>query len=409
MFTALARTLSPLAAPAAVLLAARLLLPLAAALPAGIGIWAPWVVLAGGGALAVAFGRGRVFFALATLALAYLGGRNWFAVAPDTWPAHAVLISISLFVPFNLALFALVRERGIFNRHGGNKSLLIALEVIVTAWIGLEHRAAPLELVAQPFLPRWLVPATPIPDAGLALLAVGFAAVLAKALIRHSPIDAAVAGALYAFAVAADASARPDTFGLYLLAGAFMLALGTLQDSYRMAFRDELTSLPSRRALNERLLGLGRRYAIAMLDVDHFKKFNDAHGHEVGDQVLRMVAAKLREVGGGGRAYRYGGEEFTVVFARSDIDDALPHLEALRQAVEGYRMALRGADRPQRKKAGKRRRSRNGKTRSVSVTVSVGVAQRTERLDTPDKVLRAADKALYRAKRAGRNQVARWP
>lgn len=407
MFTALARTLSPLAGPAAVLLAARLLLPVAAALPAGVGIWIPWGVLAAGGALAVAFSCGRVFFALATLGLAYLGARNWLAVAPGSWAAHTVFTAMCLFVPFNLALFALVRERGIFNGHGGNKSLLIALEVIVTAWIGLEHQAAPLELVAQPFLPHWLTPATPIPDAGLVLLTVAFGAVLAKALIRHSPIDAAVAGALYAFAVAADASARPDAFALYLLAGAFILAVGTLQDSYRMAFRDELTSLPSRRALNDRLLGLGRRYAIAMLDVDHFKKFNDTHGHEVGDQVLRMVAAKLREVGGGGRAYRYGGEEFTVVFPRSSIDDALPHLEQLRKAVEGYRMALRGTDRPQRAKAGKRRRSRTSKARSVSMTVSVGVAQRTDRLDTPDKVLRAADKALYRAKRAGRNRVER--
>ena len=60
-----------------------------------------------------------------------------------------------------------------------------------------------------------------------------------------------------------------------------------------MAYHDELTGLPGRRALNEALLRVGSRYAVAMVDVDHFKHFNDAYGHEVGDQVLRMVAAQL--------------------------------------------------------------------------------------------------------------------
>jgi diguanylate cyclase (GGDEF)-like protein len=407
LFTTFARTLSPLAAPAVVLIAARVLLPTAAALPAGAGAWIPWGTLGAGALLAAAFSRGRVFFALATLGLAYLGARNWLAVAPESWSARTVFTAMCVFVPFNLALFALSRERGILNGHGGNKSLLIALQVIVTAWIGLERQAVPLELVAQPFLPRWLAPATSIPDAGLVLLVVAFGAVLAKALIRHSPIEVAVAGAIYAFGVAADAVARPSAFAVYLTAAALILTIGTLQDSYRMAFRDELTGLPSRRALNDRLLGLGRRYAIAMVDVDHFKKFNDTYGHDVGDQVLRMVAAKLRGVGGGGRAYRYGGEEFTVVFPRQSIDDALPHLERLRKYVEDYRMALRGADRPKRTRAGKRRRSPESKARAVSVTVSIGIAQRSERHDVPDKVIRAADKALYRAKRAGRNCVAR--
>jgi len=72
--------------------------------------------------------------------------------------------------------------------------------------------------------------------------------------------------------------------------------------------------LPSRRALIERLPSLGRRYTVAMVDVDHFKNFNDTYGHDAGDQVLRMVASRLGEVSGGGTAFRYGGEEFTILF-----------------------------------------------------------------------------------------------
>jgi GGDEF domain-containing protein len=174
-----------------------------------------------------------------------------------------------------------------------------------------------------------------------------------------------------------------------------------------MAFRDELTGIPSRRALNEQLAALGNRYTIAMLDVDHFKKFNDTYGHDLGDQVLKMVAAHIARVGGGGRAFRYGGEEFTVLFPGKDAEHAIPHLEAVREDVESYRMALRGADRPARARGAKRQRGgwrgRNG----VSVTISIGVAERNGRSGPPHSVIEAADRALYRAKEKGRNRLSR--
>jgi len=76
---------------------------------------------------------------------------------------------------------------------------------------------------------------------------------------------------------------------------------------------------------------MGRRYVIAMLDVDHFKSFNDTYGHDVGDQVLKMVAAKINGVKGGGKPFRYGGEEFTVIFPRRRLAEAIPHLEEVRK------------------------------------------------------------------------------
>ncbi len=94
-----------------------------------------------------------------------------------------------------------------------------------------------------------------------------------------------------------------------------LILFGTLfYNSYQMAFYDELTQLPGRRALVSDLKHASRNYCMAMTDVDHFKKFNDTYGHDVGDDVLKLVASKLAQVTGGGRAYRYGGEEFAVVF-----------------------------------------------------------------------------------------------
>jgi len=174
-----------------------------------------------------------------------------------------------------------------------------------------------------------------------------------------------------------------------------------------MAFRDELTGLPSRRDLNERMMGLGRKYTIAMCDVDHFKQFNDTHGHDLGDQVLKMVAAKLAEVSGGGTAYRYGGEEFTVLFPGREAAQTLPHLEALRASVESYKIAVRAPDRPEKPEPATRRRGSFREANPVSVTISIGVAERSAALATPEDVIKAADKALYRAKSNGRNRVSK--
>jgi GGDEF domain-containing protein len=171
-----------------------------------------------------------------------------------------------------------------------------------------------------------------------------------------------------------------------------------------MAFRDELTGLPGRRALNERMQRLGRNYVLAMSDVDHFKKFNDTHGHDVGDQVLRLVASKLSKISGGGRAYRYGGEEFALVFAGKTLEECMPHLEVIRESIASYNIQLRNQEsRPQDDQQGRQRRSGSGAS-SVSVTVSIGVAERVEQR-TPEEVLKSADQALYSAKGAGRNCV----
>jgi len=166
-----------------------------------------------------------------------------------------------------------------------------------------------------------------------------------------------------------------------------------------------LTGLPGRRALNERMQRLGRNYVIAMTDVDHFKKFNDTHGHDVGDQVLRLVASRLAKVTGGGRAYRYGGEEFALVFAGKTAEECVPHVEAVREMIANYTMHLRDQNnRPQDDSAGRQRRSGSA-SGTVSVTISIGVAERLAEHRNPEEVLKCADQALYSAKGAGRNCV----
>ncbi len=179
--------------------------------------------------------------------------------------------------------------------------------------------------------------------------------------------------------------------------------LAVIIDSYFLAYRDELTELPSRRALQQLVLSLGRNYTVAMLDVDHFKKFNDTYGHDIGDQVLKLVASKLAKVKSGGRVFRYGGEEFTVVFPRKSIEQTWHELDQLRQAIADYQMVIR---QPQRKnkEARNKGKGKNAEMKTVSVTISIGVAMR-EPKQSFEQVLKASDQALYRAKKAGRNKV----
>lgn len=181
-----------------------------------------------------------------------------------------------------------------------------------------------------------------------------------------------------------------------LVATGLVIVIGLLYGAYRMAFVDALSSLRNRRALDEALDKLSGRYAIAMVDIDHFKSFNDTHGHAAGDVVLREVAARVRRHAGGA-PYRYGGEEFCIVFEDAAVDRADDLLESVRAAIEARAIRIRPIGRD----------GKPGKPKDVKVTASIGVAERSDKRRTPRDVITAADKALYKAKGAGRNRVMR--
>lgn len=179
--------------------------------------------------------------------------------------------------------------------------------------------------------------------------------------------------------------------------GVIELALSNLalQETLRaQAIRDPLTGLFNRRFLDESLARellrrrrTGEPLVVAMLDLDHFKHFNDTYGHEAGDLVLQAVGALLlRSTRTSDLACRYGGEELTLVLPRATLDDARVRLEALRQAVAELRVPYQGGELP-------------------AITVSIGaVAARPAEQDAP-AVLGRADAELYRAKHQGRNRV----
>ena len=195
----------------------------------------------------------------------------------------------------------------------------------------------------------------------------------------------------------------PST-SIYFTASGLILIISSIEASFSMAYIDELTSLPGRRSLNEAMANLGKKYSIAMIDIDHFKKFNDTYGHKTGDQVLKMVAMKLSETSGGAKTFRYGGEEFTAIFPGKSVSEALPYMEEYREIIESTAFYVR--DKKRRKASSEYRgKSRHNNEKKVTVTVSIGVASSGKNLNKPEKVIKAADKILYKAKNAGRNIV----
>ncbi len=303
-----------------------------------------------------------------------------------------------------IGVLAVMKDRGVLSGLGILQPVMVAL-ALAAGLVLWDVRPAALTWTWTPFLPwgpaEWLGVSHGAFVVGLPALLVA----LGMAIRRDHPVEKGLFWTILAVLLALGSGADSVESTVHLTAGGLVLALAVVETSYAMAFRDELTGLPARRALWQEIESAGRSYAVAMVDVDHFKKFNDRHGHNVGDQVLRLVASQLGKVSGGGRAFRYGGEEFTVVFAGKGCEEALPHLEELRNLIEASRFAVRRMGRPRKKPSAKKAKMKA--PRRLSVTVSIGVAERTEKAATGQAVVKAADRALYRAKKAGRNRVAK--
>lgn len=413
MFTFVIKRTPILVVPATVLITTWFLVPHIAELAPfrqELVTVAPYFITVLGMFLAVHFHRARPFMALLVLVIFYWSSQTFLSVRPIDPGLNKAYQAFVLLIPMNMLLFTLMRERGIFSTATRLRFIFLALQGGVFLWLFTRHFADLLPYITRNYTRLPLFSNLLVPQPAMVIGALCFTAIFLLALYRQSPIDSGLLGALSAFFIACNWRTDCNIHSAYCTAGALIITLSVLRDSYNMAFRDDMTGIPSRRSLNERLQGLGRRYTVAMLDVDHFKRFNDTYGHDVGDQVLKMVARKMMSVGGGGKAYRYGGEEFTIIFSGRRAEDALPYLDELRKTIADYRLALRGGGRPKNQQEGKGKRGNStGRCGEAyaAVTVSIGVAESGNELNSAAEVMKAADKALYKAKNMGRNQVCR--
>jgi GGDEF domain-containing protein len=375
--------------------------------------------VAAGLLLAWRFHSSRVFFAVSVLLMAQQA-ISLFASGhiPITGPGRTAFEAVVVLLPLNFVGISVMRERGFI--ASGTVSVLMALFVESVA-VGVFCRSSQVLSPATRALHHGAT-AVPFPNYTLVVLAVAAVVLLTRFFWFGRPVESGLLWSLGAFVLALRFGGTGRISTAYFAAATLILAISVIETSYLLAYHDELTTLPSRRAFNDALMRLQAPYSIAMVDIDHFKQFNDKHGHDTGDQVLKLVATKLARVTGGGRAYRCGGEEFAIVFPGRTTKEVVGHLEQLRSAIElsGFRTRAierrqipRGPDRRDQRIRGRRQSGRairqlvlqSHEPATLSVTVSIGVATSVKENPDVDRVIQAADKALYRAKAAGRNRV----
>jgi diguanylate cyclase (GGDEF)-like protein len=360
--------------------------------------------------LSAFFRRSRLFFALLVVALAERTV-EWFA--PRFLSAgtnHGVFEAIALLLPINLVALTFVRDRGIISPAGRQRVIFLCVQIFaIMILVSLPKQVHAAAMLDYGFVDKHFVEWSSISQPALLAFIVAALAMITSLIRRYQPVESSLFWTLVAAFVALQMGRGNHVATMYFSTGGLILTIAVLETSHAMAYRDELTQLPSRRSLNETLLKLGSNYSIGMLDVDNFKKFNDTYGHDAGDQALRMVASKLATIAGGGKPFRYGGEEFTVVFPDKSVSEAYTYLDTMRKMIEQSVFTVRGKDRRKPAKNGKAAQNGTKKAATrdveVNVTVSIGVAARDEERNTPDQVFRSADKALYRAKAKGRNRT----
>ncbi|KWX88033.1 hypothetical protein AMQ83_09305, partial [Paenibacillus riograndensis] len=313
---------------------------------------------------------------------------------------------VFLVVALNFSLFSFFREVGIISLWGGVGMVLIRGQCLFLFWQMESGEREWLHLLNKEVVPVDLHAVTPIPQLSVIAFVIAFAILLVRAIVyRSSSQEVSFISVLLAIFYVLHENNNPLLYSVIFAASGIVFIISIIQDSYSMAFSDELTGLPSRRALKQDMMKLGFNYAIAMLDIDFFKKFNDTYGHDTGDEVLRLVASNIKEVTGGGRAFRYGGEEFTILFPGKTISDVLPHLEELREKISKQPFTIRAKSRSKTKSP---KRSSSARTsKQIYITVSIGVSQKNEKYKTTETVMKSADTALYRAKKKGRNCVSK--
>jgi diguanylate cyclase (GGDEF)-like protein len=414
-------TLKSLAVPGGLLLLVVVVLVysglLTLALPALSFLY--YCAVIGGMLLAWRFHSSRIFFALLVL---FLAGQAIAVFGMDHaagTPGWTALQSVAVVVPLDFVLIALMHERGFTTSSVAPVGLFLFVQsVIIAVLCRSAEMSAPL-----PSRTHHIAPTVSLPDYALLVFAAACTFLLIRSLFTRKPADSALLWSLAAFFLSLYFMGTVRTSTVYSATAACILAASIIENSYLLAYHDELTTLPSRRAFNDAILRLQAPYSIAVVDIDHFKKFNDTYGHDTGDQVLRLVASNLARVTGGGQAYRCGGEEFSILFPGKTTSEVVDHLEQLRAAIQTSEFRKRSGDRRQVSRGPDRRNERASRGRArkghairqlakekapesaLSVTVSIGVATSAQERPYPDLVQQEADKALYRAKANGRNRV----
>lgn len=297
-----------------------------------------------------------------------------------------------------LLIYAL-QERGLFSSFGALRTG-IGLVVLILGYVGLKYFSPSVQQALDtPILHASLHGIAKASDFIVIVTLISLLFIFLISMLFETQSQKAPFWMLFSQMIPLLFLQESNSFVLFCLIASWIAISALVHDAYRMAYIDTLTGVPSRRALEERFLRLGSNYIIAMVDIDFFKKFNDKFGHDIGDDVLKLVAKELSHIKNGGKAYRYGGEEFTILFSGKKKEDCIMALEEIREHIFRRGFVIRDKNRPE--KAPKEiQKATSVKKERLSVSIGVAVSTKGK---TPQEIIKIADDALYKAKESGRN------
>lgn len=354
---------------------------------------APLLVFGGGALLGLLTRRGRLVLGIVVLALADCALANF--------GGHAILGAVALLLPLNLAVVSWLGEENPLAGRGASLLGLALLQVGIVAILQRPEMATLTASLEQPLVPMNLSGLTALPQLAVVAFGAALALVLTRFLMGHPPLAAGAAWALVASFLALDGATTGGPVSVHFAAAGLLLLVGAAWEPQRGIHLDDVTGLPASLELNKTLRRLPRRYTLARVEIDEFVSFRQTHGAEASHRMLRLIAKLLTNVGGGGRVFYCGAHAFTVIFRRTPAKTAAQHLDVVRRIVEAATLDVSVTEPPRKGKPALVR----AVNRTVSVTMSAGVAYTEARGADPHEVLRAAEGALDRAKQGGLNRV----
>jgi diguanylate cyclase (GGDEF)-like protein len=299
--------------------------------------------------------------------------------------------SLTLWIPISFLILGLMGEKGLLGKPALLRYILTASIGGVAYWTFIKDSIAQ---TLQTNLFDIPLPFTPTTQIGIILYVIALLFLIFVNFLESKQVEKSLHLALLIAGL--PILIQDANFALFMGGAGIIFGIALSQDAYKMAYIDTLTGIPSRRAMEEYFDRLSPPYTIGMSDIDHFKSFNDTYGHDVGDEVLRKVAHTLKKVEGGGRVFRYGGEEFAIVFANKEAKECKIYLESLREQIAEQGFIVRSKERAPKKS--------NTVGKKVNLTISIGACDNSWGNSIP-AIVKKADTLLYSAKKAGRNCV----
>ncbi len=358
----------------------------------------PVLALAAGVITVWRYQRDRLLVGIVLLVLANLG--VWYATGAAVGSAGGVLFeSVALLVPLNFLAFAWMDEQWVFTRVGRIRLGIVLLQAALVALVSLTQGIAlpasfAIELVPGSWL-TWTSLSQPT------LLAAAAAISILAVRVVLAP-NATNRGLLWSTVSSVLALQSAETATFFFATAVLILTVSAHETAYAREKRDQLTRLLPRNFFEQALHSLRGSFSIAVVDIDHLHTFNARYGRDAGDEALRRIGTLLKHVGRGGTAYRYGGDEFAVIFPKKTVDQVAPRLGRICKKIERKRIAFADKDRPATGLA--ESESKSGKEKAY-LTVSIGIAQKTIHIIDPQEVVGEADQAAYQAKTQGGNRV----